>query len=113
MVEYDYDEKPFSSFSSPNKIPLLVLIARVVTLASLLISSLVMYNNKVPYMNGQIDYTIFDTFRFVFAIMIMGICYTILLLPFAAYYTIAKKQLIDHHIFHLVQLIADQIMFGL
>ncbi|KAK6802265.1 hypothetical protein RDI58_000045 [Solanum bulbocastanum] len=113
MVEYDYDEKPSSSFSSSNKIPLIVVIARVVTLASLLISSLVMYNNEVPYMNTQIDYHLFETFRFVFGIMIMGICYTVLLLPFAAYYMIAKKQLIDHHMFHLVQLIADKIMFGL
>ncbi|KAH0724140.1 hypothetical protein KY285_000005 [Solanum tuberosum] len=60
-------------------------------------------------LGATIDYHLFETFRFVFGIMIMGICYTVLLLPFAAYYMIAKKQLIDHHMFHLVQLIADKV----
>ncbi|XP_055818322.1 uncharacterized protein LOC129887299 [Solanum dulcamara] len=113
MVEYDFDENPSSSLSSSNKIPLIVVIATVVTLASLLISSFVVYNNEVSYLNDVINYKVFDTYGFVFGVMITGICYTILLIPFVGYYLIAKKQLIDHNMFHLFQLIGDKVMFGL
>lgn len=58
MVDYDFDEKPYS-----KKIPLIVVIARVVTLASLLISSLVLYNNEVTAPNGGVvNYKGYDTY---------------------------------------------------
>ncbi|XP_059281488.1 CASP-like protein 4D1 [Lycium ferocissimum] len=116
LPQYDFDEKPSSSSSnsSLNKVPLFAAIARVVTLASLVISLLVVQNIEVfVTAYAKIYYGSYNTYIYMHGVLIAGICYTVLLIPFAAYYLLAKKQLIDHQAFRWVEFIGDKIIFAI
>ncbi|XP_059291845.1 CASP-like protein PIMP1 [Lycium ferocissimum] len=108
--QYNFDEKP----SSSSKIPLITLGARVVTLATLLVSWGVLQTSEVTFeYGGRLTYDHFRTYSYTFFAVIAGAVYNLLHIPFAIYFLIRKKPLINHKVFRHIELYGDKIIFGI
>ncbi|XP_009610514.1 CASP-like protein 4D1 [Nicotiana tomentosiformis] len=116
LPQYDFNEKPSSSLSS-NKMPLFTLLARVITLAACVISLIVLQNNEITWMyngmeGGKFNYEGYSSYRYMFGVLVAGIIYTIWHIPFAAYYLVAKKRLVDHQGFRMFEFFGDKIILA-
>ncbi|KAK4373409.1 hypothetical protein RND71_008793 [Anisodus tanguticus] len=93
--QYNIDEKP----SSSSKIPLITLGARVVTIATLLVSWGVLQTSEVTFDNGaRLTYDYYRSYSYTLFAVIAGAVYNLLHIPFAIYFLIRKKRLINHKI---------------
>ncbi|KAL3347117.1 hypothetical protein AABB24_021007 [Solanum stoloniferum] len=110
MPQYNFNEKPPSS----SKLPLIILVARLITIVCIVVSIIVLRSNKVTLDNRvKLEYDYYNSYRYMFAVMVAGIIYNTLYIPFAVYYLIAKKHLIKHKSFHNFQFYGDKITFGI
>ncbi|XP_009615616.1 CASP-like protein PIMP1 [Nicotiana tomentosiformis] len=110
LPQYDFNEKP----RSLSKLPLVTLAARIITIACALVSVVVLKSNKVTLDKGaKLEYDYFRSYRYMLGVMVAGIIYNTLHIPFAAYYLIAKKRLLGHHSFRQFEFYGDKITFGI
>ncbi|KAI3453217.1 hypothetical protein Pfo_009880 [Paulownia fortunei] len=94
-----------------SKFPVTTLTARVVTLASLIVSVAVLKTNNVTFDNGYVlTYKDFRSYKYMFYVTVFGIGYTLLQIPFAIYYVRKKKHLINSFGFLKFDFYADKIM---
>ncbi|XP_009785759.1 CASP-like protein PIMP1 [Nicotiana tabacum] len=108
--QYNFDEKP----SSSSKIPLITLGARVVSLATLLVSWGVLQTSEVTFDNGaRLTYDYYRSYSYTLFAVIAGAIYNVLHIPFAVYFLIRKKPLINHKVFRQIELYGDKIIFGI
>ncbi|KAG8382652.1 hypothetical protein BUALT_Bualt05G0099600 [Buddleja alternifolia] len=104
-----YDDRTQAEYSS--KFPVTRLTARVITLASLIVSLAVLKTNDVTFDNGYVlTYKDFRSYKYMFYVMIIGIIYTLLQIPFAIYYMKTKKHLINHYGFLKFEFYADKLV---
>ncbi|CAN4113889.1 unnamed protein product [Withania somnifera] len=109
IPQYNFNEKPPSS-----KLPLITLAARLITIACVVVSIIVLKSNKVNLNNGgKLDYDYYNSYRYMFGVMVAGIIYNTLHIPFAVYFLITKKHLISHNSFHHFEFYGDKITFGI
>ncbi|PHU17359.1 hypothetical protein BC332_13054 [Capsicum chinense] len=110
--QYNFDVK--SSSSSSSKIPLITLGARVVTIATLLVSWGVLQTSEVTFSNGaRLTYDYYRSYSYTLFAVIAGAVYNLLHIPFAIYFLIRKKPLINHKVFRHIELYGDKIIFGI
>ncbi|MCD7471480.1 hypothetical protein HAX54_011934 [Datura stramonium] len=110
--QYNFDVKPPSSSSS--KLPLITLGARVVTIATLLVSWGVLQTSEVTFHNGaRLTYDYYRSYSYTLFAVIAGAVYNMLHIPFAIYFLIRKKPMINHKAFRLIELYGDKIIFGI
>ncbi|KAM3217986.1 CASP-like protein PIMP1 [Capsicum annuum] len=106
----NFNENPPSS----SKLPLIKLVARLITIVCIVVSIIVLKSNTVTLDNGgKLDYDYYNSYRYMLGVMLAGIIYNILHIPFAIYYLIAKKHLIKHKSFHHFEFYGDKITFGI
>ncbi|XP_055815386.1 CASP-like protein 4D1 [Solanum dulcamara] len=109
IPQYNFNEKPPSS-----KLPLIILVARLLTIICIVVSIVLLKSNKVTLGNGaKLDYDYYNSYRYMLGVMIAGIIYNTLHIPFAMYYLIAKKHIIKHKSFHNFEFYGDKITFGI
>ncbi|KAK6802877.1 hypothetical protein RDI58_000661 [Solanum bulbocastanum] len=76
MPQYNFNEKPPSS----SKLPLIILVARLITIVCIVVSIIVLRSNKVTLDNGvKLEYDYYNSYRYMFAIMVAGIIYNTLI----------------------------------
>ncbi|KAI3453216.1 hypothetical protein Pfo_009879 [Paulownia fortunei] len=94
-----------------SKFPVTTLTARVVTMASLIVSVAVLKTNDATLDDGYVlSYKDFRSYKYMFYVMVIGIGYTLLQIPFAIYYMWKKKHLINSFGFLQFDFYADKIM---
>ncbi|XP_060200909.1 CASP-like protein 4D1 [Lycium barbarum] len=110
MPQYNFNEKPRSS----SKFPLIILAARLITIACAVVSIVVLKSNKVTLDKGaKLEYDYYRSYRYMLGVMVAGIIYNTLHIPFALYFLIAKKRLINHNSFRQFEFYGDKITFGI
>lgn len=59
LPQYNFDEKP------PSKLPLIRLVARLITIVCIIVSIIVLKSNKVTLENnrGKLDYDYYNSYR--------------------------------------------------
>ncbi|CAN4090401.1 unnamed protein product [Withania somnifera] len=108
--QYSFDVKPTSPSS---KIPLITLGARIVTISTLVVSWGVLQTSEVTFDNGaKLTYEYFRSYSYTLFAVIAGAVYNLLHIPFAIYFLIRKKPLINHKVFRHIELYGDKIIFG-
>ncbi|XP_009604861.2 CASP-like protein PIMP1 [Nicotiana tomentosiformis] len=111
LPQYNFDEK-FSS--SSNKLPLITLGARVITLVCLLVSWAVLQTSAVTLKDGdKLNYDHYRSYSYTLFAVIAGVVYSILHIPFAIYFLITKKRLISHKVFRVIEFYCDKIILCL
>ncbi|XP_071926333.1 CASP-like protein PIMP1 [Coffea arabica] len=95
LPKYDYEEP------RPSRVPLINLAARLVTFASLAVTLVVLQTNRatVTTIKGdkfRLTYgNYFHTYKYMFYVSTVGIVYTALQVPFAAFYVIVKRRVFN------------------
>ncbi|PIN22615.1 hypothetical protein CDL12_04671 [Handroanthus impetiginosus] len=117
LDRYDHDNG-VSGYGS--KFPVTRLAARVVTLASLVVSIAVLKTNDVTIAvvdmttgvkgYAHLTYNYFHSYKYMFSVTLIGIGYTLLQIPFAIYYMRTKRHLINNLAFLKFEFYADMIM---
>ncbi|KAK3028977.1 hypothetical protein RJ639_040004 [Escallonia herrerae] len=81
-----------------SKLPLTILVSRVVTLASLVVSVVILKTNNIKS-DGYRTFTYKEIYSYKYAMfaMLIGFAYTLSQIPFAVYYLKTGKRLINHH----------------
>ncbi|KAL3502135.1 hypothetical protein ACH5RR_036584 [Cinchona calisaya] len=109
QLQYHHEEPRASKESKIN------LATRVATFASLAVTIIVLQTNRANVKTidgGEFKLTYdnyFDTYKYVFYVSIIGLFYTLLLIPFAVYYLRAKKRLIDSYILLQLEFYGDKV----
>ncbi|XP_059281085.1 CASP-like protein 4D1 [Lycium ferocissimum] len=107
MPQYNFNEKPRSS----SKFPLIILAARLITIACAVVSIVVLKSNKVTLDKGaKLEYDYYRSYRYMLGVMVAGIIYNTLHIPFALYFLIAKKRLINHNSFRQFEFYGDKVI---
>ncbi|XP_011070713.1 CASP-like protein 4D1 [Sesamum indicum] len=96
-----------------SKFPVTVLGARVLTLVSLIVSVVLLETNTVTVDGYHVSYHDFRSYKFMFYVTIIGIAYTVLQIPFAAYYMRKRKHLIPNSAFLHLCFYLDKLMMVL
>ncbi|KAK2990332.1 hypothetical protein RJ640_003604 [Escallonia rubra] len=93
MSQFPQYEEPKAS-----KLPLITLVSRVVTLASLVVSVVILKTNNIKS-GGYRTFTYKEIYSYKYAMfaMVIGFAYTLSQIPFAVYYLKTGKRLINHH----------------
>ncbi|KAL0296536.1 UNVERIFIED_CONTAM: CASP-like protein 4D1 [Sesamum radiatum] len=107
--QYDIDE----GRGYGSKFPVTVLGARVITLVSLIVSAVVLDTNTVTIDDYRVSYHDFRSYKFMFYVTIIGIGYSVLQIPFAAYYMRKRKHLLPNSAFLHLSFYADKLMIVL
>nr|XP_043614018.1 CASP-like protein 4D1 [Erigeron canadensis] len=104
-LKYDYQEG--------SKFPAAALTTRVITLVTLAVSMGLLRSNSVTYKIGPspvpFAYKDVATYEYVFFAMIAGFAYTLLQLPFAIFFFLIKKRLINNNAFIGFEFYGDKI----
>ncbi|CAK9161633.1 unnamed protein product, partial [Ilex paraguariensis] len=93
---------------SGSKLPLITVVARVVTFVSALVSAVVMKTNNSTTDKYSLRYKDVHSYRYALFTMVVGFAYSLLLTPFAIYYLRKGKLLINQYVFLQFQLFGDQ-----
>ncbi|KAK3028971.1 hypothetical protein RJ639_039998 [Escallonia herrerae] len=80
------------------KLPLTILVSRVVTLAALVVSVVILKTNKVTSdVYRTFTYKDICSYKYIMFAMVIGFAYTLSQIPFAVYYLMMGKRLINHY----------------
>ncbi|KAK2990331.1 hypothetical protein RJ640_003603 [Escallonia rubra] len=81
-----------------SKLPLTTLVSRVVTLAALVVSVVILKTNNIKS-DGYRTFTYKDiySYKYIMFAMVIGFAYTLSQTPFAVYYLMTGKRLINHY----------------
>ncbi|CAL5427732.1 unnamed protein product [Camellia sinensis] len=108
-----------------SKCPKITVLARIVTLISLVISLGIMRSNRPIWVGGSavffIDYKkigsyhgwIISNGRYMLVSIIVGLAYNLLQTPFAAYYAIRGKRIINNTKFLLFEFYGDKVILSI
>nr|GMD23365.1 CASP-like protein 4D1 [Ipomoea batatas]GMD24744.1 CASP-like protein 4D1 [Ipomoea batatas]GMD26349.1 CASP-like protein 4D1 [Ipomoea batatas]GME18512.1 CASP-like protein 4D1 [Ipomoea batatas] len=109
---YDPDhhrQQPPQQPRKKSKLGLLLLASRVATLASLLVSIVILRSNKKTYDGASVYYDDFHSYGFTFWVMIVGCVYSLLQIPFALYFFLRGELLIRYTGFVKFEFYADKV----
>ncbi|BAU02639.1 hypothetical protein LR48_Vigan10g042100 [Vigna angularis] len=88
-----------------------ILALRIVALATSAASMALLVTNSYKFQNGaEVNYQEFDSYSLVVAIAAITCAYSIVQLPFAVYYAIRHKRLINNGFLPKFDLYADQVI---
>ncbi|CAL5354546.1 CASP-like protein 4D1 [Camellia sinensis] len=93
-----------------SKRPKITVVARIVTLISLVISLAIMRSNRPTLGVYFIDYKKIGSYEYMLVSIIVGIAYNLLQTPFAAYYAIRGKRIINNTKFLLFEFYGDKVV---
>ncbi|GMP92766.1 hypothetical protein CsSME_00042854 [Camellia sinensis var. sinensis] len=94
-----------------SKRPKITVVARIVTLISLVISLAIMRSNRPTLGVYFIDYKKIGSYEYMLVSIIVGIAYNLLQTPFAAYYAIRGKRIINNTKFLLFEFYGDKVNY--
>ncbi|KAL7180991.1 hypothetical protein ACSBR1_039951 [Camellia fascicularis] len=96
-----------------SKCPKITVLSRIVTLISLVISLGIMRSNRPIWVGGSavyfIDYKKIGSYQYMLFSIIVGLAYNLLQTPFAAYYAIRGKRIINNTKFLLFEFYGDKV----
>ncbi|KAF5939333.1 hypothetical protein HYC85_023592 [Camellia sinensis] len=100
-----------------SKSPKITVLARIVTLISLVISLGIMRSNRPIWVGGSavyfIDYKKIGSYQYMLVSIIVGLAYNLLQTPFAAYYAIRGKRIINNTKFLLFEFYGDKVILSI
>ncbi|KAK3035605.1 hypothetical protein RJ639_033197 [Escallonia herrerae] len=106
MSQFKYEEPKAS------KLPVIKLGARVVALASLVVSMVILKTNRITYEAGRkfpVAYKDVPTYQYVFFSMVVLFAYTVIQIPFEVYHVLRAKRLVNHFVCILCNFYGDQV----
>ncbi|CAL5427730.1 unnamed protein product [Camellia sinensis] len=118
MIAKYISQSKYSFGKMASKRPKITVVARIVTLISLVISLAIMRSNRPTLGVYFIDYKkigsyegwIISNGRYMLVSIIVGIAYNLLQTPFAAYYAIRGKRIINNTKFLLFEFYGDKVV---
>ncbi|XP_028104175.1 CASP-like protein 4D1 [Camellia sinensis] len=100
-----------------SKCPKITVLSRIVTLISLVISLGIMRSNRPIWVGGSavyfIDYKKIGSYQYMLVSIIVGLAYNLLQTPFAAYYAIRGKRIINNTKFLLFEFYGDKVILSI
>ncbi|CAK9170475.1 unnamed protein product [Ilex paraguariensis] len=92
-----------------SKLRVIMVVARVVTFVSAIIAFAVMKTNNATTNQYRLRYKDISSYRYALLTMVVGVAYSLLQIPFAIYYLITGKRLVNRYAFLQFDFYGDKV----